>query len=59
MRVPSAGQDLVERRIVREGKRIAEVMLADYVDPPDYSLTGLMRLMGRWSSTLRTAALKN
>ncbi len=30
MRVPSAGQPLYERRIVREGKLIAERMLAGY-----------------------------
>lgn len=30
MRVPSIGQPLFERRIVREGKRIAERMLEGY-----------------------------
>jgi len=30
MRVPSLGQPLYERRIVREGKRLAENMLAGY-----------------------------
>lgn len=30
MRVPNSGQPLYERRIVREGKRIAEQMLAGY-----------------------------
>lgn len=30
MRVPTAGQPLYERRIVREGKRIAERMLEGY-----------------------------
>lgn len=30
MRVPSIGQPLYERRIVREGKRIAERMLDGY-----------------------------
>jgi len=34
MRVPSIGQPLDERRIVREGYRLAERMLADYRDPP-------------------------
>ncbi len=34
MRVPNAGQDLVERRIVREGKLLAEIMLAGYRDSP-------------------------
>lgn len=31
MRVPSLGQPLYERRIVREGKAIAERMLAGYM----------------------------
>ena len=43
MRVPNAGQDLVERRIVREGKRLAEIMLADYADPPRLSPGRLLR----------------
>lgn len=30
MRVPITGQPLFERRIVREGKRLAEQMLAGY-----------------------------
>ncbi|UYO00536.1 MAG: hypothetical protein KIT02_04785 [Devosia sp.] len=30
MRVPNAGQPLFERRIVREGKALAERMLAGY-----------------------------
>lgn len=34
MRVPSIGLPLDERRIVREGYRLAERMLRDYVDPP-------------------------
>jgi hypothetical protein len=48
MRVPNAGQDLVERRIVREGKRLAEVMLAGYVDPPSFSLPGLFQQLVSW-----------
>lgn len=34
MRVPSIGLTLDERRIVREGYRIAERMMANYRDPP-------------------------
>ena len=34
MRVPSIGLPLDERRIVREGYRLAEHMLRDYQDPP-------------------------
>ena len=34
MRVPSIGLPLDERRIVREGYRLAERMLANYRDPP-------------------------
>jgi hypothetical protein len=34
MRVPSFGLPLDERRIVREGYRLAERLLADYRDPP-------------------------
>lgn len=58
MRVPNAGQDLVERRIVREGKRIAEAMLAGYRDPPDYSIVGMARLLGRMLGTLRMGAIR-
>lgn len=53
MRVPNAGQDLVERRIVREGKAIAERMLAGYVDPPDFSIVGTVRLANAWLRQLR------
>ncbi|WEK05114.1 MAG: hypothetical protein P0Y65_02345 [Candidatus Devosia phytovorans] len=34
MRVPSIGLPLDERRIVREGYRIAEAMMRNYRDPP-------------------------
>lgn len=34
MRVPSIGLPADERRIVAEGYRIAERMMADYRDPP-------------------------
>lgn len=33
MRVPNAGQDLIERRIVREGKQLAQRMLANFPEP--------------------------
>lgn len=41
MRVPSVGLPLDERRIVREGYRLAERMLADYRDPP-----GMVEVIG-------------
>lgn len=34
MRVPSIGEPLDERRIVREAYRLAEHMMRDYRDPP-------------------------
>ena len=46
MRVPSIGQPLDERRIVREGYRLAERMLANYQDPP-----GLLETLATWLST--------
>ncbi|MHA6297999.1 hypothetical protein [Devosia sp. CAU 1758] len=49
MRVPKAGQALDERRIVREGKRLAEAMLAGYSDPPSLTLPGLMI----WAALMR------
>ena len=39
MRVPSIGLPLDERRIVREGYRIAERMMANYQDPPSVLAT--------------------
>lgn len=63
MRVPNAGQDLEERRIVREGKRLAEAMLADYVDPPSFSVLGIVRqfhdLGQQVLATVRSLPLKN
>ncbi|SMQ61904.1 hypothetical protein SAMN06295905_0588 [Devosia lucknowensis] len=57
MRVPNAGQDLVERRIVREGKRLAEIMLANYRDPPRLTLAGataaVASLVQRTATVLR------
>ena len=34
IRVPATGLTLEERRIVREGYRLAEYLLRDYRDPP-------------------------
>ena len=48
MRVPNAGQQLDERRIVREGKRIAEAMLASYADPPRLNIAGLAGKVHLW-----------
>ena len=48
IRVPSIGLPLDERRIVREGYRLAERMLRDYQDPP-----GLAATIGKWLSLLR------
>ncbi|QYO78056.1 hypothetical protein [Devosia salina] len=62
MRVPNGGQDLEERRIVREGKRLAEAMLANYVDPPSFSVLGLFEQIKGWRlqalSALRNLSLK-
>ena len=48
MRVPSIGQPLDERRIVREGYRLAERMMANYQDPP-----GLLELLTICLATAR------
>jgi hypothetical protein len=55
MRVPNAGQDLIERRIVREGKAIAAAMLADFPDTPDLSISALVRLIAAWGGQTRDA----
>ena len=52
MRVPSIGLPLDERRIVREGYRLAERMLADYQDPPS-----LWAPIGRLLAWLRVKVL--
>jgi hypothetical protein len=44
MRVPSVGLPLDERRIVREGYRLAERMLRNYRDPP----LGPVETIGQW-----------
>jgi hypothetical protein len=48
MRVPSIGLTRDERRIVAEGYRLAERMLAGYEDPPSLAAT-----IGRWLAQLR------
>lgn len=50
MRVPSIGLTLDERRIVREGYRIAEYMLRDYRDPPT-----MVSVLGDWFAQVRAA----
>jgi hypothetical protein len=52
MRVPSIGLPLDERRIVREGYRLAERMLANYQDPP-----GIWATIGQWLAWLRVKVL--
>lgn len=52
MRVPSIGLPLDERRIVREGYRLAERMLANYQDPPS-----LWTTIGRLLAWLRVKVL--
>lgn len=52
IRVPSVGLTLDERRIVREGYRVAEHMLRNYQDPPS-----LLALASRWLSSLRIKVL--
>ena len=52
MRVPSIGLPLDERRIVREGYRLAEPMLRDYQDPPSIWAT-----IGQWLAWLRVKVL--
>lgn len=44
MRVPSIGLPLDERRIVREGYRIAEAMMANYREPRGFLDTTLAAL---------------
>jgi hypothetical protein len=48
MRVPSIGLPLDERRIVREGYRLAERMLAGYEDKP-----GLTAMLRDWLAQFR------
>ena len=63
MRAPTAGQPLYERRIVREGKAMAERMLAGYAVSENGRLTrgsGLppaqQRLLERADKALQTIA---
>lgn len=62
MRVPNAGQPLYERRIVREGKLIAQAMLADFADRPALSIRGLARELPasarRLANALRRLSLR-
>lgn len=53
MRVPSVGLPLDERRIVREGYRLAERMLADYRDPPS-----VIETLGTWLSDCSQTVLR-
>ena len=63
MRVPNAGQDLIERRIVREGKALAEAMLTDYADPSGFQLSGpwlqIRTLGARFSALLRGVPIRS
>jgi len=52
IRVPSVGLTLDERRIVREGYRLAEHMLRNYQDPP-----GPLAMASHWLSSLRMKVL--
>lgn len=59
MRVPSIGQPLYERQIVREGMRIAEHMLRNYHDKPslDAQIIGFVRqAFGQVQSVIRMLA---
>jgi hypothetical protein len=53
MRVPSIGLTLDERRIVREGYRLAEHLLRNYRDPP----RGLATFLRGWRANCRAALL--
>lgn len=55
MRVPNTGQDLVERRIIREGKRLAQTMMADFVERPTPSLARLTETANHWRQVLLSA----
>ena len=52
IRVPSVGLTLDERRIVREGYRLAEHMLRNYQDPPS-----MLAMASHWLSSLRMKVL--
>jgi hypothetical protein len=52
IRVPATGLTLEERRIVREGYRLAEQLLRDYRDPPS-----LVATVGSLLSRCRQAVL--
>jgi len=54
MRVPSIGLPLEERRIVREGYRLAERMLRDYRDPPGLFSWGALKSLIRGAASRST-----
>lgn len=54
MRVPSIGLPLDERRIVREGYRLAERMMRDYRDPP----SGIVAMVNQCLAACRHAMLR-
>lgn len=53
IRVPSIGLTSEERRIVAEGYRLAEMMLADYRDPPAWPVAAAQA----WLAGCRVALL--
>lgn len=62
MRVPDAGQPLFERQIVREGRTLAERLMADYPETRDLSLPGLLGIASQMArqalATLRQLSLR-
>ena len=60
MRVPNAGLDLIERRIVREGKALAERMLANFDAPRGQTLWQVYRdTFAHVAATLRGFATRS
>jgi hypothetical protein len=60
MRVPNAGQDLTERRIVREAKQLAERLLADFPEPRGLTVWRVYRDYGStFVSALRGWAVRS
>lgn len=53
MRVPSIGQPLDERLIVREGYRLAERLMRDYQDPPSSLVVVTRYLLRSYRQMLR------
>jgi hypothetical protein len=54
MRVPSIGLPVDERRIAREGMRLAEQLLRNYRDPPSLMELAIARLTQGWFVLLGT-----